>query len=207
MLRAVGLLRDIRAPWGVAVVTVASGLGVHVWSAYLHDTARRLPSSLETLAWVSALVGIGAMIWAMIRGVRRLGARSRGSARGQAAKLESALKLTALVVLHAGLVLATLVAMTASSPSFLGTTRVASLEGPSGDDVYLYEGGLFCHYEIFVREPGSLPLRRIDRLVPQACVADARLAWDEAAGRAVVVGADGQALRPARWEGFYWGPH
>lgn len=186
-------------PWLVALVAVASGLGIHGWSAVAKAHALRLPPRLETLAWALAFIGMVALIWAMIRGTRRLLA-ARGAA-------WAGWKIAGLVVSHLALVLATPAAMLVSDPWFLGRRHVESMPHPHGGRYHLYAGGLSCSYEIFVRDPGSLYLRRVDLVMPNTCVGDPHLVWDAEDDRPVVVGADGVRLTSGTWKGLHWGPH
>jgi hypothetical protein len=178
----------------VALVAVGIALSVHGWSTAV-ATPRRLPPAIELAAWLLALLGMGALIWAQVAGIRRLVlARSRAWR----------WKLLVHVSVHVALLLGVPFAMLASDPWFF-TTRVDSLVAPSGDRYYL-DSGLLCSYEVRVRESGSFYLQRFDRVSPHPCVRGVRLATDGESGSVIVVGPDGQRVVTGSWNGPYLGP-
>ncbi len=191
------LWRALRGLWLVAVLAIVAGLAVHGWSALLQAEDLRLPPAFETCAWVSAAVGMGILVWAMVRGIRQI-AVARGSRWGW--------RLAGVAAVHLGLVFGTPLAIVASDPWLFNEHPIDALTSPGGARYHLY-AGLLCIYQVRVREPGSLYLQPVARLSPRVCPQGPRLAWDRVAGRPVVVDRAGKPVTSGVGKAFDWRPH
>lgn len=100
--------------------------------------------------------------------------------------------------------------MVATDPTFLfGPSYCDSVGSPHGATVYLYAGGLFCHYELYERAPHEFYLERRSAISPDKCVADPRVRWNLEFDEPIVVGPDGERVVSghAFEKAFDWGPH
>jgi hypothetical protein len=73
-----------------------------------------------------------------------------------------------------------------------GATLDDSLDLPDGSTAYLYRGGLFCSYEIFIAAPDDLFSFRARYLARDSCLEPAYLAFE--GKRVVIVDEHGEAL-------------
>jgi hypothetical protein len=165
-----------RAPWvdvlaatAIAAAELGGAIGLHVWFDGLPHDERPIPT-LAAVPWV--LVVLAGVAWV----VACLRVAARRSALGDtSAKIGTAIGLLGQLALTLG----GTVVVVLTDPEFLfGSHHDDTLDLPDGRSAYLYRGGLFCAYEIFVSAPDDLIAFRTRYLVRENCDAPAALALE-----------------------------
>lgn len=191
------------APWVLAALALTAGVGVERWSGMLQSGGRRLPPLLERAALALSLVAAVAIMWALVRVVRRVRSQMRSD-------FWRVFSVAGLVLVHLLAIPGVFVGAMLADPGFpFGTAYRGSIRSPHGSTVYLYSGGLFCRYEVYERAPGALYLERRFAITPDRCVDAPRLFWSQRLDQPIVVDPDGNRIEngTAFERAFDWAPH
>ena len=191
-----GAWADVLAAAAVGAGELGAAIGLHVWFEGLPYDERPIPV-LDAAPWI--LVGLacftlmfsGLRVWQRRREPRLVGA-------------------VAMLVGHLVLTGAGAVGVLFSDPDFLfGPSLDDSLELPDGNTAYLYRGGLFCSYDVFIATPDDLLAYKAQSISAQSCATEpGKLVLE---GRRIVVVDEHGAPLPASstdWgELLFWAPH
>jgi hypothetical protein len=167
----------------VAVGEIAGAIGLQLWFDALPYDERPIPVLART-PWV--LVGLAGFAFAFA--CWRVWQR-RAELRNAGARVKTSL----LLALHLLLTATGAIGVMVTDPDFLfGSTLDDSLDLPDGRTAYLYRGGLFCSYEIFVAAPDDLFSFRTRSLTRHSCLEPGYLALE--GERVVIVDEHGATL-------------
>ena len=184
------------AAMAVGVCELAAAIAMHVWFEDLPYDERPVPW-LARVPFVLAMLAALAWAIACLRVVMR-----RREVAGRKAAIGA-------LVGHLVLTMVGTVGVIASDPEFLfGSTLDDSIDLPDGRRAYLYRGGLFCSYEVFVATHDDLFSFRKTSISRNDCERPAKLRLE--GDRVVVVDEHGQPLTSNGADFaalFDWAPH
>ncbi|MBN2495378.1 MAG: hypothetical protein JXR96_12355 [Deltaproteobacteria bacterium] len=161
---------------GATVLVASPGLAVVIADSMLREQGRILIPGLMLLADLS-LWALMAMLPLM---VAALVWRARGRIRQRSGRFKAvyyALSVAIQTVVSAGLMaLIFALGLQIFEPSYRGVKQPS----PDGSRIaYLYGGGLFCGYTIYVRRPGQLSLEELSHFTTECelCPEEPSLRW------------------------------
>lgn len=187
----------------VLAVVGFTGFAYNRVIATLTDENRRVMPPLSGLGDYLAVATLGTtlyMLYVLVRHVR-IAIRERSTAAKIGIWTGSLLAHAVLAIAAAGLILA-------MHPDFpFGPRLLDTATSPDGQrEAYLYEAGLLCGYDVYVRRSGNAELRKLRDIPRHRCEQRVHLRWRDDASDVDVVGDDGQPLAPQTWQ-LYLGPH
>ncbi len=157
---------EILGAAAVGAVEIGGAIALQLWFDGLPYDERPIPV-LDAAPWILVGLSCFALLYGCLRAARRR--REPGSRVATGFALAGHVLLTVVGA----------VAVLGCDPDFpFGYSHDDTLQLPDGRTAYLYRGGLFCDYDVFVATPDDWFSYRVRSIDAQSCLRPGRLVLD-----------------------------
>jgi uncharacterized membrane protein YidH (DUF202 family) len=172
------------------------GIAFHRAIASLTTADRRIMPEVTQLGDYFAIAALATTLYLVYLLVRY----ARAEIRDRSGAYKAAYWIGSLLA-HAVLAVGVAILILVANPEFPFEPRlIAKQASPDGDHVaYLYQAGLLCGYEVYVRDAGDAELRKRDSIPRNECDDSLRLRWSDDSKTITVVDAAGEPVTPQYW--------